>query len=156
MIQRLKIRLFWTIVRRCRLQPPHSGHFSACATVAATTATAATALATATTAAASAHHTTAALWSGTNKNRDVSTGPLSRPFARSLAPLTHGKVNFWCLNMTWFCPIVHHFINALELNFAGLEPTNCVSNIPPFFIAETRILCLSIIFIFVFKTVLGK
>ena len=28
----------------------------------------------------------AALWSGTNKNRDVSTGPLARPFAR-------GKVN---------------------------------------------------------------
>ena len=34
------------------------------------------------------------LWSGTNKNRDVSTGPLARPFARSLAPLTRGKVNF--------------------------------------------------------------
>ena len=29
-----------------------------------------------------------ALWSRTNKNRDVSTGPLARPFARSLAPLT--------------------------------------------------------------------
>ena len=29
-----------------------------------------------------------ALWSGTNKNREVSTGPLARPFARSLAPLT--------------------------------------------------------------------
>ena len=29
-----------------------------------------------------------ALWSGTNKNRDVSTGPLACPFARSLAPLT--------------------------------------------------------------------
>ena len=29
-----------------------------------------------------------ALWSGTSKNRDVSTGPLARPFARSLAPLT--------------------------------------------------------------------
>ena len=29
-----------------------------------------------------------ALWSGTNKNRDVSTGPIARPFARSLAPLT--------------------------------------------------------------------
>ena len=28
-----------------------------------------------------------ALWSGTNKNRDASTGPLARPFAR-------GKVNF--------------------------------------------------------------
>ena len=34
------------------------------------------------------------LWSGTNENRDVSTGPLARPFARSLAPLTPGKVNF--------------------------------------------------------------
>ena len=30
----------------------------------------------------------AALWSGTNKNRDVSNGPLARPFAHSLAPLT--------------------------------------------------------------------
>ena len=30
-----------------------------------------------------------ALWSGKNKNRDVSTGPHARPFARSLAPLTH-------------------------------------------------------------------
>ena len=29
-----------------------------------------------------------ALWSGTNMNRDVSTGPLARPFARSLASLT--------------------------------------------------------------------
>ena len=28
------------------------------------------------------------LWSGTNKNRDISTGPLARPFPRSLAPLT--------------------------------------------------------------------
>ena len=28
------------------------------------------------------------MWSGTNKNRDVSIGPLARPFARSLAPLT--------------------------------------------------------------------
>ena len=32
--------------------------------------------------------TTAALWYGTNKNRDVNTGPLARPFARSLAPST--------------------------------------------------------------------
>ena len=37
---------------------------------------------------------TEALWSGTNKNRDVSTGPLARPFARSLAPLTLGKVKY--------------------------------------------------------------
>ena len=29
-----------------------------------------------------------ALWSGTNKERHVSTGPLARPFACSLAPLT--------------------------------------------------------------------
>ena len=28
------------------------------------------------------------LWSETNENRDVSTEPLARPFARSLAPLT--------------------------------------------------------------------
>ena len=30
-----------------------------------------------------------ALWSGTNKYRDVSTEPLARPFARLLPPLTH-------------------------------------------------------------------
>ena len=77
------------------------------------------------------------LQSGTNKNRDVRTGPLARPFACSLAPLTRSfaldcslrsrpplrslvcllahfthsltrvKVNFCCLKMTWFCPIVH-------------------------------------------------
>ena len=29
-----------------------------------------------------------ALWSGTNKNRDVSTGPHARPFVHLLAPLT--------------------------------------------------------------------
>ena len=29
-----------------------------------------------------------ALWSGSTKNRDVSTGPLARPFSCSLAPLT--------------------------------------------------------------------
>ena len=76
------------------------------------------------------------LWSGSTKSRDISTGPLARPFARSLAPLTRllasdcslcsrpplsslvrslahfalslarWKVNFWCLKMTWFCPIV--------------------------------------------------
>ena len=36
---------------------------------------------------------TIALRSITAKNTDVSTGPLARPFARSLAPLTRGKVN---------------------------------------------------------------
>ena len=30
-----------------------------------------------------------AMWFKTTKNRDVSTGPLTRPFARLLAPLTH-------------------------------------------------------------------
>ena len=33
-----------------------------------------------------------ALWSITAKNTDCSTGPLARPFARSLAPLTRGTV----------------------------------------------------------------
>ena len=37
---------------------------------------------------ASSNSASCPLWSGTNKNRDVSTGPLARPFARSLAPLT--------------------------------------------------------------------
>ena len=35
-----------------------------------------------------------ALWSGTNKNRDVSTGPLARPFAHSFAPLTRSLAHF--------------------------------------------------------------
>ena len=34
-----------------------------------------------------------ALWSGTNKNRDVSTGPLARPFAHFAHSLARGKVN---------------------------------------------------------------
>ena len=63
------------------------------------------------------------LWSGTNKNRGVSTGPLACPFTRSLAPdyslgsrpPLHSLVRslprsweseFWCLKMTWFCPLV--------------------------------------------------
>ena len=32
---------------------------------------------------------TVALWFRSAKNQDVSTGPLARPFARSLAPLAH-------------------------------------------------------------------
>jgi len=35
-----------------------------------------------------------AQWGRTAKNRDVSTRPFARPFARLLAPLTRGKVNF--------------------------------------------------------------
>ena len=77
-----------------------------------------------------------AQWGRTAKNTDVSTGPLARRFTHSLAPLTHplapdcwlrsrtllrslvrsfthlahslarGRMNYWCLKMTWFCPIV--------------------------------------------------
>ena len=36
-----------------------------------------------------AAETTSAQWGRTAKNWDVNTGPLARPFARSLAPLTH-------------------------------------------------------------------
>ena len=49
-----------------------------------------------------------ALWSGTNKNRDVSTGPLARPFARSLAPLTRGTVNDWMAILSVFFSIFDH------------------------------------------------
>ena len=42
------------------------------------------------------------LWSVTNKNRDVSTGPLARPFARSLAPLTRSLARSLCsLPRSW-------------------------------------------------------
>ena len=34
-------------------------------------------------------------WARIIKNLDESTGPLARPFARSLAPLTCGTVNDW-------------------------------------------------------------
>ena len=81
------------------------------------------------------------LWSGTNKNRDISTGQLARslaPLTHSLAPdrslcsrpplrslvrslahfahsLAHGTVNFWCLKMTWFCPIVGWWLRVSEI-----------------------------------------
>ena len=91
---------------------------------------------------------TASLWARTTKNTDRSTGPLARPFARSLAPLTRslapdcslrsrpplrslvrslahfahslasGTVNFSCLKMTWFCPIVH----LLDRSITQLNP----------------------------------
>ena len=35
-----------------------------------------------------------ALWARVTENTDCSTGPLARPFARSPAPLTRGKVNY--------------------------------------------------------------
>ena len=48
-----------------------------------------------------------ALWSKTAKNTDVSTGLLTHLFAHSLThSLARGKVNFWCLKITWICPIV--------------------------------------------------
>ena len=40
-----------------------------------------------------------ALWPRTAKNTDYSTGPLARPFARSLAPLSRGKEVF-CMKWT--------------------------------------------------------
>ena len=47
-----------------------------------------------------------ALWSGANKNRDVSTGPLACPFARSLAHFAHslarGTVNDWMAIYSFF------------------------------------------------------
>ena len=47
------------------------------------------------------------LLSGTNKNRDVSTGPLARPLARSLAPLTRRKVNDWMAILSVFSIFDH-------------------------------------------------
>ena len=42
-------------------------------------------------------HPPLALWSGTNKNRDVSIGPLARPFPLSLTPLTHSLASRYSL-----------------------------------------------------------
>ena len=97
---------------------------------------------------------TGLLWSGTNKNQDISTGPFARPFARSLAPLTHslapdcslcscpplrsllrslahsahslarGKLNYWCLKMTWLCPIVR------PSHYGSEQPNDGTSNHP--------------------------
>ena len=47
-----------------------------------------------------------ALWSGTNKNRDVSTGPLARPVARLLAPLTRSLAPD-CSLRSLVCSIAH-------------------------------------------------
>ena len=59
----------------------------------------------------------AALWSGTDKNRDVSTGPLARPFARSLAPLTRLLAPDCSLrSRPPLCSLVHslaHFAHSL-------------------------------------------
>ena len=45
---------------------------------------------------------TSTQWFRTAKNRDVSTGPLARPFARSLAPLTPSLVGQWFIRLL-FC-----------------------------------------------------
>ena len=59
-------------------------------------------------------HSTDALWSGTSKNRDVSTGPLAHPFARSLALLTHSLAPHcslcWCATL---CSFVHFPAHSL-------------------------------------------
>ena len=53
----------------------------------------------------------AALWSGTNKNRDVSTGPLARPFAHSLALLTR--------SLAQHCSVrLHSLLRSLVCSFA--------------------------------------
>ena len=44
-----------------------------------------------------------ALWSGTNKNQDVSTGPLALPFARSLSHFARSFARSWdseCLDVS--------------------------------------------------------
>ena len=53
------------------------------------------------------------LWSGRNKNRDVRTGPLACPFARSLAPLTHSLAPpcLLCLRAplrSFVCSLAHY------------------------------------------------
>ena len=50
------------------------------------------------------------LWSKIEKNTDVSTGPLARPFARSLAPLTRGTVNDWMAIYSVFFSILTHCV----------------------------------------------
>ena len=56
-----------------------------------------------------------ALWSITAKNTDCSTGPLARPFARSLAPLTRGTVNDWMAILSVFFSIFDHSVPAATL-----------------------------------------
>ena len=63
-----------------------------------------------------------ALWSGTNKNRDISTGPLPCPFARSLASLV-------CLLMTagfactLRCTRAVHCTHSLAHSLTSLTPS---------------------------------
>ena len=68
--------------------------------------------------------TTTPLWSETNKNRDVSTGPLAHPFAFSLAPLTRSLAPDCSLRLR---PplrlLVHslaHFAHSLALFFFSI------------------------------------
>ena len=67
---------------------------------------------------------TDALWSETNKNRDASTGPLARPCARSLAPLTRSRAPDCLLRsrppLRSLIPSLAHFAHSLacgKVNF---------------------------------------
>ena len=52
-----------------------------------------------------------ALWFSTTKNHNKSIGPLARPFARFLSPLTHLLTSHCCLRL---CTPLRSFINSLS------------------------------------------
>ena len=61
-----------------------------------------------------------ALWSGTNKNRDVSTGPLARPFTRSLAPLTRALAPDCSLRSR---PPLRSLVRSFACSLTSLTPS---------------------------------
>ena len=61
-----------------------------------------------------------ALWSGTNKNRDVSTGSLARPFAHSFALLTRSLAPPCMLcSRTPLCSLVRSLVTSLTPSLVG-------------------------------------
>ena len=63
---------------------------------------------------------TGAQWSETAKNRDVSTGPLARPFARSLAPLTRSLAPDCSLRSR---PPLRSLVRSLARSLTSLTPS---------------------------------
>ena len=73
---------------------------------------------------------TNALWSGTNENRDVSTGPLARPFARSLALLIRSLAPDCTL---WSRPPMHSLVHSLAHSLAYGTVNNWMAILSLFF-----------------------
>ena len=63
---------------------------------------------------------TLAQWAKSTKNPDVSTGPLARPFARSLTALTHLLASHYLLFTTRFSLLASHYSPHLQTSLRSL------------------------------------